>query len=111
MGVYGRLAKLTMAWCLLPFAAFPLPNPRPAQKSFCACGVGKGSLTPEGIEVVNLSYFFLQQSSDPAINFLLEASKRNNLQFTQSDKSQRFSAQGPIYLLPRLHGRCFVFAC
>ena len=45
----------------------------------------------------------LQQSSAPAINFSLEMSKRNQDQFTWSNKSQLFPAQGPIYLLPQSH--------
>lgn len=38
--------------------------------------------------------------------FSLNVSKRNELQFTPSDRSQLFSAQGPIDLLPRLP--CFM---
>ena len=41
--------------------------------------------------------FLLQQSSAPAINFLLEVSERSKAQFTQPDKSQPFSAQDPIF--------------
>ena len=48
----------------------------------------------------HLFFFLLQQSSAPAVNFLLKVSKRSKAQFTQSDKSQVFSAQGPTYLLP-----------
>ena len=49
------------------------------------------------------SYLFLrQQSSAPAINLLLEVSKRSKAQFSQPNKPLLFSARGPIYLLPHL---------
>ena len=46
-----------------------------------------------------LVIFLLQKNSATAMNFFLERSKRNKAQFTQPNKSQLFSAQGPIYLL------------
>ena len=48
--------------------------------------------------VIDVGIFLLEQSLAPAINFLLDVSKRSKAQFTQPDKSQLFSAQGPIYL-------------
>ena len=42
----------------------------------------------------------LQQSSSPATNIFLEVAKRNKAQFTWPNKSQLFSAQGPICLPP-----------
>ena len=44
----------------------------------------------------------LQLSSVPSTNFFLAVSKRNKVQFTQPNKSQIFSVQGPIYLLPQI---------
>lgn len=44
--------------------------------------------------------FLFQQSSVLTVSSL-KLSKRSKAQFTQSNKSQLFSAQGPIYLLPQ----------
>lgn len=56
-------------------------------------------------------FFLLQQSSAPAINFLLDVSKRNKAQFTQSNKSRLFSARGPStsYLIPTRFVCLFIF--
>ena len=60
-------------------------------------------MTPGVIDVVILSFFFFffnpRQSSTLVINFLHEVSEISKAQFAQPDKSQLFSAQGPIYLL------------
>ena len=75
------------------------------EEPFCACVAGEVSLTSRGIEVVILSFSSSRAQLLP-LTFSLKVSKRNELQFTPSDRSQLFSAQGPIDLLPRLP--CFM---
>ena len=68
-------------------------------ESYCACVIGEISLTPGVIEVVLLSFYSSRAQLLP-LTFSLRC-RKNKAQFTQPNKSQLFSAQGPIYLLPQ----------
>ena len=76
--VMGWLLGYIMAWCPLSFC--------PLEVLLRRCSWG-GPLEPRS-EWRGRLIFLLQQSSAPAINFLLDASKGSKAQFTQPNKSQ-----------------------